>query len=202
MMIMRQDILGLKTGIDSHLRIAALPSAMLLVAALTVPLQLRNPNIRFTVLSRPSNILLKMLQQREIDAGVTYLSNEPIGEVSSVPIYREEFLLLTTSDGPFGRADRVTWSQASDAPLCLLARDMQSRRIVDAVLRRVGIEPKPLMETDSVNAVIAHVSLVVRKNGGNVVPADSVRPTLEKSFDPGFFGVGLFNHDLDSVPRS
>jgi DNA-binding transcriptional LysR family regulator len=34
---------------------------------------------------------------------------------------------------------------------------MQSRRIVDAVLRRVGIEPKPLMETDSVNAVIAHV---------------------------------------------
>jgi len=154
---MRQDILGLKTGVDSHLRIAALPSAMPLVAALTIPLQLRNPNVRFTILSRPSNILLKMLQQREIDAGVTYLSNEPIGEVSSVPIYREEFLLLTTSHGPFGGADRVTWSQASDAPLCLLARDMQSRRIVDAVLRGIGIEPKPLMETDSINALIAHV---------------------------------------------
>ena len=154
---MRQDILGLKTGVDSHLRIAALPSAMPLVAALTIPLQLRNPNVRFTILSRPSNILLKMLQQREIDAGVTYLSNEPIGEVSSVPIYREEFLLLTTSHGPFGDADRVTWSQASDAPLCLLARDMQSRRIVDAVLRGIGIEPKPLMETDSINALIAHV---------------------------------------------
>jgi DNA-binding transcriptional LysR family regulator len=154
---MRQDLLGLKTGIDSHLRIAALPSAMPLVATLTVPLQLRNPNIRFTILSRTSNALLKMLHQREVDVGVTYLSNEPIGDVSAVPIYREEFLLLTTSDGPFGHADHVTWTQASDAPLCLLARDMQSRRIVDTVLRGIGIESKPLMETDSVNALIAHV---------------------------------------------
>jgi len=154
---MRQDLLGLKTGIDSHLRIAALPSAMPLVATLTVPLQLRHPNIRFTILSRTSNALLKMLHQREVDVGVTYLSNEPIGDVSAVPIYREEFLLLTTSDGPFGDADYVTWMQASGAPLCLLAREMQSRRIVDTVLRGIGIESKPLMETDSVNALIAHV---------------------------------------------
>ena len=53
-----------------------------------------------------------MLRQREIEAGVTYLSNEPIGDVSAVPIYREEYLLLTTADGPLGDADRVTWSQA------------------------------------------------------------------------------------------
>jgi DNA-binding transcriptional LysR family regulator len=98
-----------------------------------------------------------MLRQREIEAGVTYLSNEPIGDVSAVPIYREEYLLLTTADGPFGDADRVTWSQAGVAPLCLLARDMQSRRIVDSILRRLGIEPTPLMETDSLSALMAHV---------------------------------------------
>ena len=39
------------------------------------------------------------VRQREIDAGVTYLSNEPIGDVSAVPIYREEYLLLTTTEG-------------------------------------------------------------------------------------------------------
>ena len=65
--------------------------------------------------------------------------------------------MLTTPNGPFGEADRVTWSQAGEAPLCLLARDMQSRRIVDSILRRIGIEPTPLMETDSLSALMAHV---------------------------------------------
>jgi DNA-binding transcriptional LysR family regulator len=154
---MRQDLLGLKAGTDSHLRIAAIPSAMPLVAKLTVPLQAHYPNVRFTVLGRTSNVLLNMLRQREIEAGVTYLSNEPIGDVSAVPIYREEYLLLTTPDGPFGDADRVTWSQVGEAPLCLLARDMQSRRIVDSILRRIGIEATPVMETDSLSALMAHV---------------------------------------------
>jgi DNA-binding transcriptional LysR family regulator len=154
---MRQDLLGLKDGTDTHLRIAALPSVMPLVAKLTVPLQVRHPNVRFTVLGRTSNVLLNMLRQREIEAGVTYLSNEPIGDVSAVPIYREEYLLLTTPDGPLGNADRVTWSQAGETPLCLLARDLQSRRIIDSILRRIGIEPTPLMETDSLSALMAHV---------------------------------------------
>ena len=154
---MRQDILGLKDGSDVHLRIAAIPSAMPLVARITVPLQIRCPNIRFTVLGRTSNVLLDMLRQREIEAGVTYLSNEPIGEVSAIPIYREEYLLLTTTNGPLGDADRVTWSQAGVAPLCLLARDMQSRRIVDGILRRIGVELTPRMETNSLSALIAHV---------------------------------------------
>ena len=132
---------------------------MPLVAKLTVPLQMRHPNMRFTVLGRTSTVLLNMLRQREIEAGVTYLSNEPIGDVSAVPIYREEYLLLTTVGGPLGDADRVTWSQASEAPLCLLARDMQSRRIVDSILRRIGVEPKPLMETDSLSGLIAHVRI-------------------------------------------
>lgn len=156
---MRQDLLGLKSGVESHLRIAAIPSAMPLVAKLTVPLQLRHPNVRFTVFGRTSTVLLNMLRQREIEVGVTYLSNEPIGDVSATPIYREEYLLLTTAEGPFGDAERVTWSQAGQAPLCLLSRDMQSRRIVDSILRRIGIEPTPLMETDSLSALMAHVRI-------------------------------------------
>jgi len=154
---MRQDILGLKTGAESHVRIAALPSVMPLVAKLTVPLQARHPNIRFTILGRTSTVVLNMLRQREIDAGVTYLSNEPIGDVSAVPIYREEYLLLTTAEGPLGDSNRVTWLQTAEAPLCLLGRDLQSRRIVDSIFRRIGIEPKPLLETDSISALMAHV---------------------------------------------
>jgi DNA-binding transcriptional LysR family regulator len=156
---MRKDILNLNTGVDSHLRIAAIPSAMPLVAKLTMPFQVRHPAVRFTVLGRSSNALLNLLHQREIDIGVTYLSNEPIGEVNSVPLYREEYLLLTTPEGPLGYADRVTWAQAGEVPLCLLGRDLQNRRIIDSVLRRAGSEPTPMLETDSMLALIAYVRL-------------------------------------------
>ena len=44
-----------------------------------------------------------------------------------------------------------------------------------------------------------YVPVVVRKNGGKIVPADGVRPALEKGFDPGFFGLGLFSHGLGSL---
>ena len=154
---MRQDILSLNGGADTRLRLAAIPSAMPLVAKITMPFQLRHPGVRFTVLSRSSNTLLNLLHQREIDVGVTYLSNEPLGDVTAVPIYREQYLLLTTPAGPLGYADRVTWAQAGEVPLCLLERDLQNRRIIDGVLRRVGAEPTPMMETNSVAALIAYV---------------------------------------------
>ena len=153
---MRQDILGLATGAQSHLRIAAIPSAMPLVAKITIPLQRRHPNIRFTLLGRTSTVLLSMLRQREIDAGITYLSNEPIGEVSAIPIYREEYLLLTADAGLDG-VDSIAWSQVAERPLCLLGRDMQSRRIIDSIFRRIGIELTPVLETDSLSALMAHV---------------------------------------------
>ena len=156
---MRKDILGLNSGGNSQLRVAAIPSAMPLVAKLTMPFQSRHPEIRFSVLSRSSNVLLDLLHQREVDVGVTYLSNEPIGEVSAIPLYREQYLLLTTPEGPLGYADRVTWAQAGELPLCLLERDMQNRRIIDSILRRAGVEPTPMMETDSMVALIAHVRL-------------------------------------------
>jgi hypothetical protein len=46
-----------------------------------------------------------------------------------------------------------------------------------------------------------YVPVVVHKNGGKIVPADGVRPALEKGFDPGFFGLGLFSHGLGSLLR-
>jgi hypothetical protein len=46
-----------------------------------------------------------------------------------------------------------------------------------------------------------NVLLVVRENGGKIVPADSIRPALEKGCDPGFFGGSLCRHNLDSLLR-
>jgi DNA-binding transcriptional LysR family regulator len=139
------------------LRIAAVPPAMPAVASLTVPYQERYPTVRFTVLARTSDVLIQLLHQREIDVGITYLDNEPIAEVTSVPLYREEYFLLTSRQGAYGHSDQVAWAQMGALPLCLMTRDLQHRRIIDAVMKVAGQETAPMVETDSVFGLISHV---------------------------------------------
>ena len=41
--------------------------------------------MRFTILSRTSIEILALLENLEIDAGLTYLDNEPLGRVNDRP---------------------------------------------------------------------------------------------------------------------
>ncbi len=154
---MRQEIDALKYGLTGHLRIAAIPTALSVVAMLTTPYQARHPDVNFTILSRNSIEVLSMLENLEVDAGLTYLDNEPLGRVQAVPLYAEEYRLLASSKGPFADRKSVTWAEVGKIPLCLLTPDMQNRRIIDAQLRQAGVEVAPTLESDSVIALIAHV---------------------------------------------
>src|SRR5207237_1425697 len=49
---MRQEIKALKQGLTGSLRIAAIPTALAMVAALTTPYRARHPDVRFTIISR------------------------------------------------------------------------------------------------------------------------------------------------------
>jgi DNA-binding transcriptional LysR family regulator len=64
--------------------------------------------------------VLAQLENLEIDAGVTYLDNEPLGRVTRVPLYREHYRLLTSVGPPLGESRRVTWAEVAQVPLCLL----------------------------------------------------------------------------------
>ena len=76
-----------------------------------------------------------MLENLEVDAGLTYIDNEPLGRVRAVPLYLEQYRLLTSADSPLGDRDQVTWAEVGQIPLCLLTPDMQNRRIIDRPAR-------------------------------------------------------------------
>jgi DNA-binding transcriptional LysR family regulator len=154
---MRLEITALRHGLTGSLRIAAIPTALAMVAALTTPYRARHPDVRFTVLSRSSIEILTLLENRDIDAGVTYLDNEPLGRVTAVPLYQERYRLITAADAPLGNRDRVTWAEVAQVPLCLLTPDMQNRRIIDALLRSAGGNPQPTLESNSMILLFAHV---------------------------------------------
>ena len=154
---MRQEVDALKRGLAGHVQIAAIPTALAMTAMLTTPYRARHPDVRFTIVSRNSIQVLSMLENLEVDAGLTYVDNEPVGRVNTVPLYREEYRLLTSSSGALGNRDQVTWAEVGKVPLCLLTTDMQNRRIIDGLLRDAGATPSPTLESDSMFVLYAHV---------------------------------------------
>lgn len=155
---MRAEIKSLRSGLSGRLRIAAIPTTLGMVAALTTPYRERHPNVQFTIWSRTSIEVLDLLENLEIDAGVTYLDNEPLGRgVNMIPLYRERYCLLTSSDAPLGNRDTVTWAEVGQVPLCLLTPDMQNRRIIDGLLKTAGNASPPTLESDSMILLFSHV---------------------------------------------
>src|SRR5438445_12005688 len=107
---MRQELRALKHGLVGQLKVAAIPTTLPMVSALTTPYRARHPNVTFTVLSRTSIEILSMLENLEIDAGFTYIDNEPLGQVQTVPLYLEQYRLMTSETSPLGDRTSVTWA--------------------------------------------------------------------------------------------
>jgi DNA-binding transcriptional LysR family regulator len=154
---MRQEVQTLKKGLSGHLKIAAIPTALAMVSALTTPYRAKHPNVKFTILSRTSIEILSMLENLEVDAGLTYIDNEPLGRMRAVPLYLEQYRLLTSENSPLGDRDQVTWAEVGKIPLCLLTPDMQNRRIINQLLNAAGERPEPTLESNSMIVLFSHV---------------------------------------------
>jgi DNA-binding transcriptional LysR family regulator len=154
---LKQEVDLLKRGLTGHLRIAAIPTALPMVAALTTPFRARYPEVRYTVLSRTSEEILELLSNLEIEAGLTYLDNEPLGKVSSIPLYKERYCLLTTKENAFANRKTLTWAEVADIPVCLLTPDMQNRRIIDRHLQQAGATVSAMLESNSMIVLFAHI---------------------------------------------
>src|SRR5258708_4943950 len=154
---MREEIQSLRHGLTGRLRIAAIPTTLPMVAALTTPYRERHPNVQFTIYSRTSIEILDLLENLEIDAGITYLGNEPLGRVSATPLYHERYRLLTSADAPLRNRATVPGRGVAGGPLSLPPPDRQTRRIIDGLLRSAGGDPRPTLESDSMILLFSHV---------------------------------------------
>ena len=154
---LNQEIGQMRRGLVGHLRIGAIPTAISMVPRLTTPFHARHPLVRLTVLSQTSNQIQRAIDNFEIDIGLTYLDNEPLARVRTLPLYRERYVLVTPKDGALGRRRKIAWAEAAERPLCLLTPDMQNRRIIDQMLFKAGVTVSTTLESNSMIVLYAHV---------------------------------------------
>lgn len=180
---MREEMRAVRAGVSGNLRLGAIPTALPMVARLTAPFLAKNPNVRLTILSCTSAEILDGIESLTLEAGLTYLENEPLGRVAQVPLYHETYRLLVAATSPLAKRRTVTWAEAAAEPLCLLTPDMQNRRILNQHLAAAGADPVPRVTSNSSLALVAHVAT---GHWASIVPA-----ALSDMFGPGLAAIPI-----------
>lgn len=147
-------------GLTGRLALGAIPSALPIIPYLTRDVQRLHPEINFTIMSMSSEEILRGLEDFSIDAGISYLDNEPINDLLATPLYVERYCLFVPAGHRFASLDQVTWKEAAELPLGLLTTNMQNRRIIDRAFEAAGCHPQPALETNSVINLYSNVRLM------------------------------------------
>jgi len=155
---LREEMRSTRHGLSGQLRIAVIPTALNLVAKLADAVSRKHPKVRFVILSRPSRDILAMLENFEIDAGLSYLDNEPMGRVETEALGQERLVLVCAKTSPFACRTEVDWGELNGQKLALMTPDMQNRRIINQAFMRAGIAPEAQIESNSILALIANVA--------------------------------------------
>jgi DNA-binding transcriptional LysR family regulator len=154
---LQQELSEMREGMVGQLRIGAIPVTLPIISLLTAPFAKRHDRTDIVVTSQTSIEIQRRLDEFNLDVGVTYLDNEPLARVRSLPLYQERYVLLTRPDGAFRGRNVVSWSEAASLPLCLLTPDMQNRRILDMHFHEAGNEIHASVETNSLVTLWSHL---------------------------------------------
>ena len=146
-----------KGELVGRLVLGVIPSALPMVSPLTNAMQLAHPQVDFTILSQSSEEIIRNLHDFSIEAGITYLDNEPVAGLLQAPLYRERYCLFLADAHPLAARETVSWLEAAQQPLCLLTPNMQNRRIIDRAFLAVNAHPSPRLETNSIMNLLSSV---------------------------------------------
>ena len=152
-----QQIKGKKGELVGKLVLGVIPSALPKASHLTKAMTLVHPSVDFTILSHSSEEIIRALNDFTIDAGITYLDNEPVEGLMQAELYRENYCLFVAADNELAGRDSVTWLEAAQQPLCLLTPNMQNRRIIDRAFAAAKVHPTARLETNSIMNLISSV---------------------------------------------
>lgn len=161
-----QELSELREGLAGQLRIGAIPVGLPALALLTAPFGAIHAKTRFQITSQTSLDIQRELDDFTIDVGLTYLDNDPLSRVRTLPLYRERYVLITRQASGFAGLKSISWAKAATLPMCLLSQSMQNRRIIDTQFHAVGARANAVMETNSLvtlwsSLLIGQLSTVV-----------------------------------------
>jgi DNA-binding transcriptional LysR family regulator len=202
---LRQGLERLRGGLTGVLRLGVIPAAMPVVGMLVEPFCAAHPAATVEIRSLSSKAIQADLHDLELDAGLTYLDNEPLSQVRRTPLYLERYLFATTAAGPLAGRTEISWREAAGQRLCLLSDDMQNRRILDAVFNQKQLVIRPGVVGNSFLALLSQLrtgvwSSIVPHTFGRLFGAQSDIMLIPLVEPLQLHSVGLVCSDRGPLP--
>ena len=151
------SIRGKKGQLVGRMVLGVIPSALPKASLLTQAMNRANPEVDFTILSHSSVDIIRALNDFSIEAGITYLDNEPLEGMLHAELFNENYCLFVSTENQLAAKKSVTWFEAAQQPLCLLTPNMQNRRIIDRAFAVAKVQPTARLETNSIMNLISSV---------------------------------------------
>jgi DNA-binding transcriptional LysR family regulator len=149
---------------QGRLIVGAVPTAVPVAARFAARLIERHPGIAPQVRSLTSHEIETGLDALALDLGFGYIDRleaESLRRLDALPQYAEQYYLIRRVDAAAAPALQLgaplAWSEAAALRLALLSPDMHNRAILDEVFQALDLTIRPLLETNSVLALLAAV---------------------------------------------
>lgn len=141
-----------------NLRLGMVPLASLNPMALVKPLIQQYPELHFEVLSMSSEQIIDGLSRNQLDLGLCYLDHINTDHFEAIELTSTSMGLL--HDARYFQFDQaeLTWESLNDIPLGMLTRGMHYRQSIALSFRSRGLDPHPILESDSTFQLIQAVS--------------------------------------------
>lgn len=129
------------------------------------------PKIHIELQQLSTEQICHRLVQNELDFGVVFL---PIvnKELTSVPLYQEEMVVMTAKNHPFAGKKQVKFKELGDVPLILMSENFIIRRIFDEACKIKGCPFSPILELSQMDDLR---EMVEQNIGVSVLPHLYVR---------------------------
>lgn len=152
---LESEAASLRGDLGGTARIAAIPTVANSIGRLLMPFVQAHPGVRVELSTERADLILEAVARRELDAGLLYVDDPLPPALRTVPLYRDELVLLTSDPAVRESGAPISWRAASELPLCLLAPELQNRQLIDRAFARAGApQIAPRVETDSVAALV------------------------------------------------
>src|SRR6185295_9193052 len=125
-------------------------------------------DVRLTVATAGRS--LQEIRGGRIDAGLLTLPIEE-SDLVTVPVLREELMLITTPTHPLARRRRVAAADLGKQPFILFEPGSATRRVIDQFVAKEQLEPPIVMDTENVEIIKAMVKTGM---GIGIVPYQAV----------------------------
>lgn len=155
---MIDELAIMRGNLHGRLRIAAMPMSMPVTAFIDQLFFARHPAAQVDIQFLGLDEMRHGLSSFEYDVGITYLEDQPLERLKTMPLYEEPFHLMVPDAGWFPGRSSVTWAEAAEVPLCLLSPNTHERRITDRTFAAVGRTPKPRLESNAMINLAFHVT--------------------------------------------